>query len=95
MLSLFFHPTVPEVFINELGEHILNRNGVIHLPSDNTVTSGTALPSPLHLAESFMPFSVSSQKIAGTPCNVFVPLDNSVTSLHMDQSSSFESSLVG
>lgn len=46
MLSLFFHPTVPEVFINELGEHILNRNGVIHLPSDNTVTSGTALPSP-------------------------------------------------
>lgn len=83
MLS-FFQPTVPEVFINKLGEHILNRNGVIHLLSDNTVASGTALPPPLHLAESFMPFSVSDQKISGTPGNVFVPLDGRVTSTHMD-----------
>lgn len=83
MLS-FFQPTVPDVFINKLGEHILNRNGVIHLLSDNTVASGTALPPPLHLAESFMPFSVSDQKISGTPGNVFVPLDGRVTSTHMD-----------
>lgn len=56
-------------------KHILNRNGVIHLPSDNTVTSGS------HRLYTWHNHLCLHHKITGTPGNVFVPPDDRVASL--------------